>query len=286
MRKTVALACAAIIGATALAERAEALIVSDAYHYLDLRQNSDGSLDPRLPMFISLRDVNGNITSPTAEVQSGPLAGTYPMLNFGPTLPFGETEPVLEYGRIWRTFDDDVTPFARSGITMSLSDSTETVTAEVGPLIGPNETAIFLPLVTNVAVSDNSTTPTISWTNPGDMTGVDQIVVRVVDTVADTFFTEVYRQVITDLSTESITIPESFLFAGDFQLRVELRDQEVVTDILNGVERTSERNVSRSTNISDITVVALPLPGTVSLLLAGLVAFGWLGRTRPLAKRG
>ena len=283
MRHTIALACAAIIGLTALAERAEALIVADAYHYLDLRQNSNGSLDPRLPMFISLRDVDGDITSPTVEV-SGPAAGTYPMINFGPFLGVGETEPILEYGRIWRTSNDDLTPFAQSSFTMSVTDNSGTVTAEVGPLIGLNETAIFLPLVSDVTVSDSSTTPTISWTNPADMTGVDEIVVRVVDTVADTFFTEVYREVITDLSTTSITIPESFLFAGDFQLRVELRDQEVVTDILNGVERTSERNVSRSTNISDITVVALPLPGTAYILLAGLAAFGWLGRKSLLAK--
>lgn len=283
MRHTLALACAAIIGLTALAERAQALAVVDAYHYLDLRQNSDGSLDPRLPMFISLQDVNGDVTSATAEF-SGPGVGVFPMFRSGPFLGFGETEPVLEYGRIWRSFDDDLTPFAQTGFTMRVSDSSGTVRAEVPPLIGVGETARFLPLVTDVTVSDNSVAPTVSWTNPADMTGVDQIVVRVVDTVTDNVFTEVYKMVITDLSTSSAAIEEGFLFAGDFQLRVELRDQEVVTDILNGVDRTMERNVSRSTYISDITVV--PLPGSVVMLLSALAVFGWLGRKRLLAKRG
>ncbi len=283
MRYALALACAAVIGLTALAERAQALAVVDAYHYLDLRQNSNGSLDPRLPMFISLQDVNGNITSPTTEVLSGPLAGTYSMISFGPFLGFGESEPVIEYGRIWRTSNGDLTDLARSGFTMSVTDNTETATAEVGPIIGPSETAQFLPLVSNVTVSDSSQTPTVSWTNPADTTGVDQIVVRIVDTVADTFFTEVYRTVITDLSTTSVDIEEGFLYAGNFQLRVELRDQEVVTDILNGVDRTMERNVSRSTHISDIAVV--PLPGSVYMLLSALAVFGWFGRKRLLAKR-
>ncbi len=284
MRYTLALACAAVIGLTALAERAQALAVVDVSHYLDLRQNPNGSLDPRLPMFISLQDVNGNITSPTSEVLSGPLAGIYPMISFGPYLGFGQTESRLEYGRIWRTFNDDVTDLARSGFTMSVTDDNETVTAEVGPLIGPSETAQFLPLVSNVTTSGDPLAPTVSWTNPADMTGVDQIVVRVVDTDSVNFFTEVYRTVITDLSTTSVTIEEGFLYAGDFQLRVQLQDQEVVTDILNGVERTLERNVSRSTHISDIAVV--PLPGSVYMLLSALAVFGWFGRKRLLAKRG
>ena len=105
-----------------------------------------------------------------------------------------------------------------------------------------------------------------------------------VDTDSVTFFTEVYELVLTDLSTSSITIDPGFLFAGDFQLRVQLEDQEIVTDVLNGVERTLLRTVNRSTNINDLAVV--PLPGSVVMLLSALAVFGWFGRKRLLAKRG
>ena len=277
------LACAAIIGLTALAERAEALAVVDAFHYIELRQNPNGSLDPRLPTFIDLLEVDGRITSATADV-TGPAAATdVPLLNFGPSLQFGETEPVLEYGRVWRTPSDDVTGLAQSGFTLSVSDASSTVTTELRPLIGPGETAEFLPLVSNVTTSGDPLAPTVSWTNPADMSGVDLIRVRVVDTDSVTFFTEVYELVLTDLSTSSITIDPGFLFAGDFQLRVQLEDQEIVTDVLNGVERTLLRTVNRSTNINDLAVV--PLPGSVVMLLSALAVFGWLGRKRLLAKR-
>ena len=200
------------------------------------------------------------------------------MLDFGPTLEFGASEPVREYGAIWRTFDDDVTPFAQSGFTMSVSDNSETVTAMLSPLIGSNETVEYLPLVSDVVISGNPLAPTVSWTNPFDMSGVDRIRVRVVDTVPDTFFTEIYETIITDLNATSTTIPEGFLFAGDFQLRVQLEKIESTTDIIDGVTRTIDRNVSRSTNITDITVV--PLPGSVYMMLSALAAFAWFGRRR------
>ncbi len=286
MRYTLALACAAIIGLTALAERAQALAVVDVFHYLDLRQNPNGTLDPRLSMFIDLRDIDGAITSRTVDVDGpAPFDGvTFPMISFGPALEFGSGDPVLRDGRIWRTFDDDLTPLAQATFTMSVSDASETVTGVARPLIGPGETAEFLPLVSNVTTSGDPFAPTISWTNPTDMSGVDLIRIRIIDTDSVTFSTEIYEAVITDLSTTSITIDPGILIAGDFQLRVQLEDQETVTDVLNGVERSSFRTVSRSTNINDLAVV--PLPGSVYMLLSALAVFGWLGRKRLLAKRG
>ena len=290
MRQSIALACAVMIGLTAVAERAAALEVFDVFHYLDLRRNSNGSLDPRFPMFIDITDIDGRITSRNVDFsQPLPVRGfqfpisSHPLLNFGPSLRFGASEPQIELGAVWRTPNNDVTAFAQSSFTMSVSDESETVTAVLNPLIGPNETAEFLPLVSNVSITGDPLAPTVSWINPADMTGVDLIRVRVIDTDSVTFFTEVYDAVITDLTATSFTVEPGFLFAGDFQLRVQLEDQETVTDVLNGVERTSLRTVSRSTNITDITVV--PLPGSVYMMLSALAVFAWVGRRRLFGSR-
>lgn len=236
MRHSIALACAAIIGLTALAERAEALAVVDDYSYPDLRQTPNESLDSRLRTFIDLKDVEGRLRSATEDAR-GPATGAVPVIDFGPDLHFGTAEPVLEYGRIWRAPSDKLPPFAQFGFTMD---------------------------VTDVTASDSSLTPTASLTDPADTTSVDETVIN-------------------DLTATSVTVAEGFLYAGDFQQRVQLKDRETVTDILDGVESTLLSAVSRSTNINDLTVV--PLPGSVVMLLSALAVFGWLGRKRLLAKR-
>ena len=293
MRITIALACAAIIGVTALAERAEALVVSDAYSYIELRRNPNGALFERYAFFIDLREVDGNITDARFSSVRTPdsisiIPGTSgPLIDFGTTRGFGEPQQVRNLGFIDGGGGDGPTIFGQSDFTLEVSDASDTVTAEIRPKLDPDERAIFMPLVSDVTTSGSSLAPTVSWTNPDDMSDVDRIRVRFVQTGAD-FFNEFYELIITDLATESITVPEGFLFAGDYQLRVQLEDIENIDRVLDGVPVTRESTFSRSVHISDFTAtaVALPLPGTVSLLLAGLAAFGWLGRTRPLTKRG
>ena len=236
MRHSITLACAAVIGLIASTERAEALAVVDDYSYPDLQQTPNESLDPRLRTFIDLKDVQGRIRS-AAEDAGGPAAGTFPVIDFGPDLHFGATEPVLEYRRIWGPSSNDPTPFARYGFTMD---------------------------VTDVTASDGSSTPTPSLPNPADTKNVDETV-------------------ITDLTTESITVAEGFLYAGDFQQRMQLNDRETVTDLLKSAESTLLSGIGRSTNINDLAVV--PLPGSVYMLLSALAVFGWLARKRLLAKR-
>ena len=236
MRHSIALICAAVIGLTALAERTEALAVVDDYSYPDLRQTPNESLDPRLRTFIDLKDMEGRIRSATEDA-SGPVAGTSPVINFGPYLRFGAAQPVFEYGRIWRSPSDDLTPFTQFGFTMDVTDAT---------------------------ARGSALTPTASSANPADTTSVDETV-------------------ITDLTATSITVAEGFLYAGDFQQHVQLKDRQTVAGILNGVESTLLSGSSRSTNINDLAVV--PLPGSVVMLLSALAVFGWLGRKRLLAKR-
>ena len=237
MQHSVVLLCTAVIGLTALAERAEALAVVDDYSVPDLRQTPNENPAPRLRMFFDLKDVEGRIRSATEDA-SGPATGAVPVIDFGPDLHFGTAEPVLEYGRIWRNPSDKLPPFAQFGFTID---------------------------VTDIAASDSALTPTTSLTDPADTTSVDETVIN-------------------DLTATSVTVAEGFLYAGDFQQRVPLKDRETVTDILNGVESTLLSAVSRSTNINGLTVV--PLPGSVVMLLSALAVFGWLGRKRLLAKRG
>ena len=292
MRNTIAMACAAIIGVTALAERAEALVVSDAYSYLENRRNANGSVFERYATFIDLSDVDGDITDArfsstrTADSISPVVGSSGSLVDFGTFRGFGSPNQLRNLGFIFAG-GDSPTVSGQSVFTFEVSDSSNTVTAEIGAKVNPNVRAAFIPLVSDVITSGSSLAPTVSWTNPDDMSDVDRIRVRFVQTGSD-FFNEIYSMVITDLSTESITVPDGFLFAGDYQLRVQLEDIESIDRVLDGVPVTRETTFSRSVYISDFTAtsVALPLPGTVSLLLAGLVAFGWLGRKRPLAKRG
>ena len=292
MRITIALACAAIIGVTALAERAEALVVSDAYAFFELRRNPDGAQFERYAAFIDLSDVDGDITSAsvsatrTADSISPIVRSDGPIFDFGTFQGFGQPNQLRNLGRVFFGADDP-SIFGQSLLTLEVSDSSDMVTAEIGPKLNPNERATFIPLVSDVTTSGDSLAPTVSWTNPTDMSDVDRIRVRFIQT-GPGFFNEIYSMVITDLATESITVPEGFLFAGNYELRVQLEDRESIDRVLDGVPVTRVSTFGRSTHISDFTAtsVALPLPGTVSLLLAGLVAFGWLGRKRPLAKRG
>ena len=289
MRNTIALACAAIIGVTALAERAEALVVSDAYSFIELRRNANGSVFERYATFIDVSDVDGDITSArfTAERTPDSISSIFriegSLSDFGRFQGFGDPNPVRNLGEIFFG-GDDPTILAQSIFTIEVSDSSETVTAEIGPKLNPNQRATFTPLVSDVTTSGSSLAPTVSWTNPTDMTDVDQIRVRFLQSGVNVF-SEIYEIIITDLATESITVPEGFLFAGDYELRVQLEDTESIDRVLDGVPVTRESIFSRSTHVSDFTAVQLPLPGTVSLLLAGLAAFGWLGRKRPLGRR-
>lgn len=289
MRNTIALACAAIIGMTALAERAEALVVSDAYSYLENRRIANGSVFERYATFIDLRDVDGDITDArfsatrTADSISPIVISEGPLVDFGRFQGFGDPNPVRNLGFIFFG-GDEPTILAQSRFTLEVSDSSQTVTAEIGAKLNPDQRATFIPLVSDVTTSGSSLAPTVSWTNPDDMTDVDRIRVRFLQTEGD-LFSSIYEMILTDLTTESITVPEGFLLAGDYQLRVQLEDLESIDRVLDGVPVTRESTLSRSVHISDFTAVQLPLPGTVSLLLAGLVAFGWLGRRHPLAKR-
>jgi hypothetical protein len=155
-------------------------------------------------------------------------------------------------------------PFAGAetgvGWTITASDSTGTSAPVFTPAIGA---PVLLPFVTNIAVSDTSATPTVSWTLP-DLTGfsVDLIRLRIVDVSTELQLTNFALPA----SSTSFTVPDGILVSGkSYIYRVILFDQAVGLGTEN-----------RSNAFSGITTV--PEPGTGMLLLAALI--GLVGAPR------
>jgi hypothetical protein len=161
-------------------------------------------------------------------------------------------------------------PFAgapTSSWLITASDSTGTsAPVSTGAIAHPQ----LLPFITDIAVSDSSTTPTVSWTTP-DLTGfdVDESSIRVIETDSELHLYQFDLGPPT--STMSFTIPDGLLISGESYLyMVVLTDQE------------SGRLENWSSSFSPVTRV--PEPGALALLLFALSTSA-LGRSRPPPRR-
>jgi hypothetical protein len=125
-------------------------------------------------------------------------------------------------------------------------------------LIPPNANPQLLPFVTDITVSDTSSTPTVSWTLP-DLTGfdVDQARFRIIDANTEVHF---FNQLL-PTATTSFNVPAQLLVpGGSYIYAVVLQDEEI-----DGFENSS-------TAFSGVTRV--PEPGILTLLLAALASIG------------
>jgi hypothetical protein len=157
--------------------------------------------------------------------------------------------------------------------SITATDSTGSSAPVLSPPIAAPQ---LLPFVTGITVSDNTSTPTVSWTLP-DLTGfdVDFTRIRVID-----FSTEV--QVFAALlptTTTSFAVPAGILQPGrSYIYRVSLEDFEV--------DAFGTHLENRSNAFSGVVQV-VPEPATCTLALVGLAGIGgstwWRSRSKRAA---
>lgn len=147
---------------------------------------------------------------------------------------------------------------------VTATDSTGTSAPVLtNPILAPQ----LVPFVSNITVSDASTTPTVSWQLP-NLTGIDveQSRIRIIEAASGI---QIFQQPLL-LSTTSFTVPTGILQPGtNYVYRVSLEDTELGNTIIE----------NRSNAFSRV-----PEPGTLALLAVGLVGLGvgrWRGRSRP-----
>ena len=151
-------------------------------------------------------------------------------------------------------------PFAGAvtsvGWSITATDSTGTsAPVFTPPIVSP----ALLPFVTDIAVSDMSTTPTVSWTLP-DLTGfsVDLARIRIID--ANTGL-QLFGAQLPTIASTSFMVPFGILApGGSYVYRVSLADQA-------GGTLDNQSNAFSG-------VATVPEPGTLTLLLAGLTGIG------------
>lgn len=163
------------------------------------------------------------------------------------SIPFGSTAAML-------AFASQTNPWS-----YTVTDSTGTVTGFF-PLIAEAEA---LPFVQNIAVSDSSATPTVSWDLP-DLTGfdVDRVELRAIDAAS----TQQIFRVNLAANATSFQLPTgALLLDHSYYYRV------VLTDLENGGLE------NRSYAFSD-AAVRVPEPGSLALFGAALALLAGLGK--------
>ena len=139
-----------------------------------------------------------------------------------------------------------------------------TATDTTGPSLAMLSPAIanpqLVPYVTGISVSDQSTTPTVSWTLPG-LAGfdVDQARIRVIDAVSEV---QLFQQVLPTAVTSFVIPPALLTPGGSYVYRVSLEDLELDTFGLH-VE-------NRSNAFSNVS--AVPEPGVLTLMIGSMGA--------------
>ena len=165
---------------------------------------------------------DGNFAQITATVfTSDPLASLTVVATRGTStvaLPyFPYTAPIL-FGPMYTTFIPFTIGDPTEPWTITATDSTGTsVPVITDPIFNPQ----LIPFVTAVTVSDHSTTPLVSWSEP-DLTGfdVDDVDIRIIDNISEF---QVF-QTTSFLGNTSFPVPAGILQPGrSYIYRISLR---------------------------------------------------------------
>jgi len=138
---------------------------------------------------------------------------------------------------------------------LAVTDTSGTATGSFAAIADPQ----FLPLLQNVQVAANGTTPTVNWTLP-DLSGFDVDSIRVRAVVAATG-SQVFQSEALPTSATSFTLPTGILSLGTgYEFRI------ILDDLSGGLIE------NRSNTFSSVYVAtaAIPEPETYALMLAGL----------------
>ena len=165
-----------------------------------------------------------------------------------------------------KNFERFLTNTALTGAwDLAVTDTSGTATGSFAAIADPQ----FLPLMQNVQVVANGTTPTVTWTLP-DLSGFDVDAIRVRAVVSATA-SQIFESALLPTSTTSFTLPAGVLSLGTgYEFRV------LLDDFAGG------RLENRSNTFSSIYVAAAPIPEpeTYALMLAGLGVLGAAARRR------
>jgi hypothetical protein len=154
-----------------------------------------------------------------------------------------------------------------SGWTLAVSDPSGTASGSFMAIADPE----FVPLVLNLRVAPNGTTPTIAWDLP-DLSGfdLDRILVRATDAASGD---QIFQSGNLSAGATSFVMPDGFLQPGKtYEFRVMLDDF------------ASGQLENRSNTFSGLVTVAIPEPETYALMLMGLAAVGVVARRRSAAR--
>jgi len=166
-------------------------------------------------------------------------------------------------------------PFAGAPLgswSITATDSTGSSAPVLSPPIANPQ---LIPFVTGIAVSDNTSTPAVSWTLP-DLTGfdVDFTRIRIIDTSTEV---QVFQSLLPATST-SFVVPDGILQVGrSYIYRVSVEDVEV--DAFGA-------HIENRSNAFSGVVQVVPEPAACTLALAGLAGIGGSTWWRSRRKRG
>ena len=154
-----------------------------------------------------------------------------------------------------------------SGWTLAVTDPSGTASGSFSAIADPE----FVPLVLNLHVDLNGTTPTIAWNLP-DLTAfdLDRILVRATDAATGV---QIFQSGNLSALATSFVMPGGVLQLGNtYEFRVML------------VDLASGQLENRSNTFSGLVTLAVPEPETYALMLIGLAAVSVVARRRRVSR--